>query len=433
MSRPATLGIPAAAIWLLFCLLTAISRASIFEGYEWPAEAEQLLTAGLRVPLGQTYSEAQADEFLANAMLHHVREALARSRQPYVRYQTNSLDTLITTATLRPKHTVSTDGIPQETRRRSIKARWFSSPLFVAKAESPMGVEHFQIRLPDQRTVRSLDLIRFDVFKPRSGLGFWLPTAIIRPVYRPGSARLSFRKIYEYPTSVVLYRRMHRISPQAAKESLRRTLWRKHRVWLQKLDDVERDLIYQVWMKALRSDRILESPFFTANDRQLATSAGNKAPESSTPLPDITHPPVVDMDSSGEEDTPPLNAHEFGLPSPHSSENLANIPEASTSGAHAFEQGAPDLVEHDFFNPQRNLASQPIRPQALYPWQERPIGLRSHPPPGFLQQHTSTPILRENDVNLDLSLGTPSSSSGPRGSSESSSARPMSGFSHTKK
>lgn len=185
-------------------------------------------------------------------------------------------------------------------------------------------------------------------------------------------------------------------------------------------------------MKAPRSDRILESPFFTANDRHFATSAGNQAPESSTAMQDSTHPPVVDVDSSSEQDTPPI-VHEFGLASPHSFETFSDIPETSTSGAHAFEQDAPDLVEHDLFNPQRNLASQPIRPQALYPWQERRIGSLSHPQPGFLQQHTSTPIPRENDVNLDLSLGPSSSSSAPRGSSESSSDRQMSGLSHTKK
>lgn len=236
MSTPATLGVSAAAVWLLFCLPTAVNGASILDGYQWPAEAEQMLTAGHQVPLDQTYSEAQADEFLANAMFYQGREALARARQPYVRYQKSSVATLITAATLRPKHTATTHGIPQETPRRSNKARWFSLPLFVAKAESPMGVEHLQIRLPDQRTVRSLDLIRFDVFKPRSDLGFWLPTAIIRPVYQRARARLAFRKNYEYPTSVVLNRRMHRHSPLAAKESLRRTLWQKHRVWLQKLD-----------------------------------------------------------------------------------------------------------------------------------------------------------------------------------------------------
>ncbi|SPO32228.1 uncharacterized protein UTRI_02785 [Ustilago trichophora] len=429
MSKLATLGILTPAVWLLFCLSTTVN-AGIFDGYEWPAEAEQILKAGHQVTFDQGYSEAQADEFLANALVYHVRQAFERARQPYGRYQRTRIEPLISAATLRPKHTTATKGIVQATRRRLYKARWFSSPLFIEDSRSPMGVAHLHVPLPDQRKVPSLDLIRFDLFKPRTTNGFWLPTAIVRPQYQPEKGRITFKKIYEYPTSVVLYRHKHRKSPLAAAESLEHTLLQKGHVWLRKLDYVDRDRIYKMWMKAPGSDNFLSSPFFNPEDSRLRKSAGDRAPESSTAMGHSSHQPVIDVDSSSEEDVPPV-AHEFDTGSRHSSETLSDIPEASTSGANTFEQDAPDLVEHDFLNPQRNLPIQPIRPQALYPWQQRPIKFWSHPAPGFQQQHSSDPIPREGDVNLDLSLGPPSPSSGA--SSKSYSDRQMSGFSHTKK
>ena len=94
-----------------------------------------------------------------------------------------------------------------------------------------------------------------------------------------------------------------------------------------------------------------------------------------------------------------LNAHEAAG---HNLPDLAS----SSSGVVQVPQPGPSLAEHDFFHEQPNFSRiRPLRPKALYPWQQQPsqlphqVQVTADPTPPYLHS-----LRQEKNVDLELSL-----------------------------
>lgn len=374
---------------LRFATVAAVYPAR-FDTYDWPPEAEEILKAQLELPFHEHYTDQQADDFLANALLYHVREALEKTVNPGPRQRKSGVAASITAATFRPRHILLTDGVEQEVHRRRYVQRWFSLPLLVTDPQDEKGWNYLHVPNQNGQIVRSLDLIRLDSFRARQKGGFWLPTAIVRPYYSPISKSLRFRVIYEFPTSVVRYRSQYRVSPTLADYTLYHTLRRKQNVWLRKLASPDRRLISEMWEHAPRSPFILKSAFF-AQPEVSAWSSWPRGPRAEKAVPDLNENYGVDSSSSTEDD----------LLTPGRARDLA-----STSAAHG-EHEPNALIEHDFFNVPDHRPHQTSPFPWPTPWNGRPAPVPHYSPSSSQWQETRS-LDTETGLNLDLSLAAPS-------------------------
>lgn len=399
-------------VWMILLLVATLAVEAVrFDKYEWPLDAEELLRSRLLEHANVAYTEQQADEFLANAMLYHVRESLQSSMTAQRPFERMGVSSLITSATFRPRHVVITEGLEQESPRNRHSPRWFSLPMLVADVRGSNGLSNLHIPLQNGMQVRSLDLIRFDGFKVRNRNGFWLPTAIVRPRYSPMSGRLKFTVVYEYPTSVNKYRASYHISPRLADATLQHDIRRKQGIWLRKLATADRELISRMWANAPGSALLLSSPFLSSAKQTIWKTPAELKGQVSRVLPDLNGEHDVEPTSSGEHDElhhpPRLEA-----PAESTSTSVMRNPIDGAPSSTANQHNPPPVFEHDFVNafhhPEQPW-NPPFRQQAVhheYPTQEHAY---QFPPYGFASHESHVPEQRPVDLNLGLSLA-PSSS-----------------------
>lgn len=260
------------ALGLLIFLETACAVfPARLDAFGWSSDAIETLRSGRHLENGPRYDERQADEFLANALVHLTRQAKERAASSA--FQTGAIFESLNTIRFLPVHRLVTNGIEQMLGRGSTASPWFSMPLLIADPQRPNELVHAHIRLSSGRIVRSLDLIRFDKFKTHTSNGFWLPTAIVRPYFNPiNTALLRFRVVYQFPTSPALYAKAYRNDPSQASAALRQILGQKEPIWLAKINSPERQFMSSLWHRALRlPGRLIDSSFFTPAERQAWT------------------------------------------------------------------------------------------------------------------------------------------------------------------
>uniref|UniRef100_V5EUK7 Uncharacterized protein n=1 Tax=Kalmanozyma brasiliensis (strain GHG001) TaxID=1365824 RepID=V5EUK7_KALBG len=237
------------------------------DAFDWPANTALMLSSGLHLSDTRRYTEQQADDLLANALvrLKHLARGRTTSEEAFPSVR-------LVTAGFMPRHVLVTQGIDPEAQGRLSTRRWFSLPLLAAPPADPDDVHYLEMQTIDGRRARSLDLIRFDRFAPRAHSGFWLPTAIVRPVLKPiprsADDKLEFRVVYQFPTSPAIFRDLFRTDPEQAYSHLRQVLDRKQAVWLSKLDPLDQKLVSNMWKRSHKSNLLPASPFFEQAERE---------------------------------------------------------------------------------------------------------------------------------------------------------------------
>lgn len=380
--------------YILFCSAALAAGTALFERFDWPQDVEGLLHSRHLRTAPSHYTEQQADEFLANALV-------------YLKARSTGTGTYFITSGHMPRHRFWTEGIDRDAARRSTST-WFSAPLLTGAAHDAGRFEYLQVPLADGSTTRSLDVIRFDRFSPRPYTGFWVPTAIVRPeLEKVPRTRLIFRTLYQYPTSPVLLRDAVRADPQQAWANLERVLAQKKDVWTAKLQTYDRVAIKEMLGRVPKSPLLSSSAFFERDtvrslgqarrQRMMRAERGGQVPAESLSLEDE----LSDHSSSDEED--PRTVLESSEASVQRGQQ--DHGGASTGAASNVLEGRP-VVAHDFLGGRgEGSSNQPIRPQALYPPQSgmwRTWQQIDHP------DHT-LPGDRNSDVNLDLTLAPPRS------------------------
>ncbi|TKY87790.1 hypothetical protein EX895_003371 [Sporisorium graminicola] len=258
-----------AAVGLLLLLVGLVSApfSPALDNFDWPDGVEEILLSRYPIPPTHRYTEEQADGFLANAMLHYTRLAERRTRENL--REENIKTRNIVSAVFLPRHRLVTDGLERKLIHRTSSPSWFSLPLLVDGTFDAGGLGYLYERLPNGGLARSLDLIRFDRFKPRRLDGFWLPTAIIRPTYGNSIERgaLRFTVVHQFATSLGLYVDSHLANPDSAPIVFDQALRAKQDIWLRKVSPNDRRLITKIWHKAVDSPLVLDSPFFSREER----------------------------------------------------------------------------------------------------------------------------------------------------------------------
>ncbi|SJX66055.1 uncharacterized protein SRS1_13496 [Sporisorium reilianum f. sp. reilianum] len=423
--------------------------------YEWPENAVQILRSRYEDGPSHHYSEEEADNFLANSLLHYTQLAQARRTKEQFRPE-NVREKKAKSSTFMHRHRLVIEGLDSKGNQRRGTPSWFSLPLMVDR----QGLHYLHDQLPDGRLERSLDLIRFDRYKTRKIDGFWLPTAIVRPRYRRGGpANVKFTVVHEFPTSGNKFRSLYLVNPDGAASALSQALQDKESIWLKKVSPDDHTIISRLWGKAVNSLFLLDSPFFSNQERAQFSSKERNQNVASTIAPGSSAHPRSRNDghfgassSSEEEEHPVLrgtpvnvnqNRHAVDVvpgpahDSPHIVQNVPNTYHepntyqwptssyehgphyqkwiasqgaansaqgASSSSSAAPVPGRPQLVEHDFLTQRHDPGPiQPIRPRPLYPGQQRlqPSPQQNQPDqvPSYLRS-----LERDSNVDLDLSL-----------------------------
>ncbi|CDU23081.1 uncharacterized protein SPSC_01711 [Sporisorium scitamineum] len=466
----AMLGPPVVALGLLF--LSSVATAPNpprLDVFDWPENAREILRERYSVspPKLSSYTEQQADHFLANAILHLTRLAEHQSKGASPQPETVRMTNIMTVNFL-TKHRLTIKRIEKQKSKKASPSPWFSIPLLVSNPRNAHDLIYFHEPDAHGRMVRSLDVIRFDRFSARTHSGFWLPTAILRPTFGAASStnNLQFQMVYEFPISVTRFRTNYLENPESAKGAFHQALGQKGGIWLGKLRDPDRGLISQMWLNAIKSPLLFDSPFFAlqekteskakqSNTLQHTTSARG----SSSQHVSNSGEPIKVGSSSDDEDARilhenpstanedphalyvvPSPAHEFprvaqyqpnthygsttryqpstyqepsahyqpynrhqSWPNPLYPGNTAQGASSSSSIPHLMPN-EPQLVEHDFLRePHAFVPTQPVRPRPLYPGQQRPIQPPRHP------QQDQTPsylwsLHNDANLNLDISL-----------------------------
>lgn len=300
---------------LLFCKLVFAVFPANLKHFDWPDDVEEMLTSGAHAQADVRYDEHQADEFLANALVHLTR--LAKKERPTRAY--GAMWNSIFSIHFLPRHRLVTDGVEEVVGGRRYASPWFSLPLFVPDPSIPDKLVYAHIRSPQGNLLRSLDLIRLDKFKPHRGSGFWIPTAIVRPKISKSTRALRFSMVYMFPTSPALYRQNFRIDPARATFALQQALQQKQGIWLAKLDPKSREEIAQVWQRAVSKPALfIDSPIFSPAEREawrakkrqeavLALQSGAE-PLASKPRPSADDYTDISTESDEEHATPSLDS-----------------------------------------------------------------------------------------------------------------------------
>ena len=396
----------ATTLCFVLCLIAPIAGGRArYENFAWPTELRNLLRRGDYVPLFDQYTEQQADEFLANAMLYHVKEATEHAAQDLT--ESASLrSSLITTVPLYPRHRILTEGLVPDVaghRFSRFSPGWFSMPLLTNSPHNSRETEYFHVRLVNGQLIRSLDVIRFDQFRPSRSNGFWLPTAIVRPYFDTTANTLKFKVVREFPTSAVQYRQHYRISPSLAAANFHHVLQQKQGIWLGKLDPSDRDTILRVWSRATQSRLLPKSNFFTWEAKSVWRHNANKELQDSAPSLGGDHPGADPIMISSSDDKSPETVSDADL---RLSQSRRWAHAGETSNSAAVPQGRQALVEHNFFEAHNQYPDSHAQPHATHPWQHMSAQPAYHQPSW---PHVES--LKEPGLNLDLSLAPSSSSS----------------------
>lgn len=445
--------IAALGLFFLFCgaSVTAPPTGTGLEAFGYIKEDSKALRARLRDPARHHYSEEQADEFLANAMLRYTQlvRDYAIQATPHQKART------LANAKFLPVHRTRTVEIDRKYGRDAQwSPNWFSLPLLIDHESTDQDLHYFRERTRYGYVERSLDLIRFDRFNPYSHEGFWLPTAIVRPNYPRKGGKLSFTLVHEFPTSPRIFWYKYQSDPGGARVALEEVLERKKGIWLGKVQREDRDIISTLWKSAATSNLIPQRKHFLAKEGENAAGASTSVHQS------VSHPELhgdEPIDTSDEEDpriphgapidvhqdphalhVVPGPAHEFPLaaqneapitvhqrpplppqaahyvPDPYyypaprydqwagasNADRSAQEAGSSSSVAHG-RQEEPQSFLYDFFGQSGYV--QPIGPRPLYPGGGRSLQSPQQPQPYQTSPNLHSPD-RDSNVNLDLSL-----------------------------
>lgn len=344
--------------------------------FNWPQEAAEVLSNHLYTPLNQDYTEEQADSFLSHGLRQLFDETTKMHATKERRSGKKMLKSLIRFATVFPDHSATVEGM-----QRQEHSRWVSVPLLEPSPTNPEVMQYHQVLLPGLRLMRSLDVIRLDKFNVKSAEGFWLPTGIVRPYWSDPAISLRLKVVYEFPTSVNKYQSLYQVNPQLAAASLRQALETKQEAWTRKLQPEELLMVTRMWDRAPGSKLLETLPSLPSFREGKGKSIWTPGPSSGSP-----GSPSAGRGSKLKHELPEVNTD-----SDRASEDTAREP---VTRSHA-------LVEHDFFDPQREVSNHPIRPQPIYPVQHSPRQQQDAPRFGPSYLHS---LDKEHNVDLHLSL-----------------------------
>ncbi|KAF6767440.1 hypothetical protein PSEUBRA_004853 [Kalmanozyma brasiliensis GHG001] len=373
---------------ILFTLLTLVLAPPLprWELFDWPSDAERLLHLDFPRRFGVSYTEAQADEVLSNALLYLQR----RSPGGYG----------LVRASFMPRHRFLTHGIDEQDASRRARASWFSVPLLTSP-DATGRPDFARVPLPGGGSAHSLDLVRFDRFQPKANTGFWVPTAIIRPHFETGpQRRLVFSIVHQYPTSPVMFRDAFLANPKPAQRGLKKVLQQKQDVWLAKLPTDDRNMVQTMWSRAPYSGLMQSSTFFDDAERRRMRSlrrVGRPREEEVT----VERASSPEEGSSGEDAVPParvesMRADKLGKSRSGREQQDAVSPSSDAAGASTSgSTGERQPVEHNFFSSGRE--ADHIRPQPFDGWNHVPVRQR------LLEASRG----EESELNLELALGRP--------------------------
>lgn len=391
---------------LLLVLLSSLSAVVApdpfhvaVEKFQWPPEAVVLLDKHLNPHFNQKYTEEQADSFLAEGLLHLTEQSAKLRESTAGVIGSKRFENILRYLNVLPSHRNKVDGVEHSLLAGRHTPRWMSLPL-LEPGSADHRIKHlYHVHLPNNKVVRSLDMIRLDKFQVKKHDGFWLPTAIVRP-YRSSKA-LRFKVVYEYPTSANKYRMLHERNPELAAGSLRQALNLKQDTWTAKLGPFERRLVTDMWAKAPGSPLIDTSPLVRQRGGENSfwkrpsnlDRAGSSAAASSR----------VNQQREAIDDTSESETGSGGSFSDGSErEGMSSAP------PNVLESHPAYTIEHNSLGARGQMSANVVRPQPRYPIPQWPLHQQELVHSGNLESGSRS-FDTQHEVNLDLSLAPPAS------------------------